>query len=894
MAGQAVGTGLHLDTFHLTGVELAEDGLSASVLPGTIQRTLDQAAATVGMTFGPETATSDRATLGGMVGNNSAGARSVVYGLTSDRLEWLDVVLADGSVGRFGETDGSSLASGISGLSPERSGELASGLNRIRQLAGPLVADRYPTLLRHVDGYALDELVKPRPNLARFLAGSEGTLALTTRVGVSLDPRPAERALAILSFVDVAAAVDAVPALLALKPSAVELMDRSALAHVREGVGWLGPLDAGALLYCEFQGELGSAADAVVRLPAHAGLGAAAVVPVLEPERQARAWHIRERGLAATQAVTRPGTLPAFVDDTAVAPERLGEYLRELNRIIESYGTHAVMFGHASVGCLHIYPLIDVRTAAGVQDMESMASEIVDLVRSFDGALSGEHGDGLSKSQWLSRYFGPEVVELFGEVKRLFDPDGLLNPGKIVDPEPMAAHLRYGASYRVRALAEPFAFSGQGGGVGAGTGGGGGQAAAVEQCFGAGACKKVSGGMCPPAMATRSELHTTRARANALRSVLTGDIALGDLGSDEMREVMETCVGCKACESECPVGVDMATLKTDWLWRVHEEEGVPLRARLIGDLRQLTRVGAVAPGLANRLASSPLARRLLAQADFDPSRTLPVLAPRRFTAMNKATKPQRRPRAGLGGGSADSAVSGPRVADVAIYADCFTDAFDPDLGRALVRVLHAQEREFVVPRAGCCGRTAWSEGLVERARVLASQTAHALAPFAAAGVSIAVAEPSCLSMIRDDWKRLLPGDDEAEPVARAVRSAEEVVLERPAPWLRPAGEQVVLQSHCHEQALGGSEATVAMLELVPGVSVDQIASGCCGMAGGFGYQANHHDLSVAIAEHAVAPRIRAATGHTIIATGFSCRTQIHDLTARVALHPLDYLARHLK
>lgn len=874
LAGQAVGRGLHLDTFHLDGVKIDADARIAQVLPGTIQRSLDQAAGIHGLTFGPQTATSNRATLGGMVGNNSAGTRSVIYGLTSDRLTTVDAVLADGTMARFGPTDATgSLASGMQAIGidgqprtePNKTLEmLATELVRVRRVAAPLVAEHYPTLLRHVDGYALDELVKPQPNLARFLAGSEGTLALFTGFEVELDGRPAERALAVLSFDDVIQAIEAVPELLERGPSAVELLDRTALQHAREDVSWLVRDGAAAVLYVEFQGEVGEAVAAGERLASDTS-DPERIALMTEPALQERAWRLRERGLAAMQSITRPGTLPAFVDDTAVAPERLGAYVREFQRIVASYDTHAVMFGHVSVGCLHIYPLIDVRTAEGVRNMESMASEIVDLVRAFDGALSGEHGDGLSKSQWLTRYFGPEVVSLFGDVKHAFDPTGLLNPGKIVHPEPMTTSLRYGESYRVRELApSPLSFDS-------------GYPAAVEQCFGAGACRKLDGAMCPPAMATRSESLSTRARANALRGVLTGDVPLSDLGSDEMREVMETCIACKACASDCPVGVDMAALKTDWQWRVHMQEGVPLQARVLGSLRTLLRAASIAPGPANRVLQSRALRALLRHRGFAEGRTIPEIATSRFSRTAK-----RFGRRASGDGA------------VLIFADCFTEFFEPWIGIALEKVLLAQDRPIGIPRAGCCGRTAYSQGLLEQAGATARRTARALALRVAAGQTLAVCEPSCLSMIRDDWKRLLPDDNDVATVVSAARSAEEAVLDRDTPWLRPAAGAVVLQSHCHEQALGGVDATSEMVGALPGIEVNPIGQGCCGMAGGFGYQADHRDLSHAIGERALAPAIRAATGQPVLATGFSCRTQIHDLTGRVALHPIDYLARHLR
>lgn len=858
LAGQSVGSGLHIDTYKLERISVDPGARTAEVWCGTVQRHLDDAAARHGLTFGPDTATADRASIGGMVGNNSAGTRSVVYGMTRDRLDWAEAVMADGSVVRFGATDtGGDLASGIAGLDGVAADRLAADLEHVRRSARPLVAERYPKILRHVDGYGLDELCSERPNLARFLAGSEGTLAVFTRFGVTLDPRPAERALAVLAFADLERALEQIPALLALDPSAIEMLDADTIA----GAAQAGALVAGgeAVLYVEFQGDAG---EALARLDALPDLGALAATRIEDPAAQRLAWSIRERGLGSTMAVGEPGMVPSFVEDTAVAPGRMADYVREVKRIVASYGTRTVMFGHASVGCLHMHPLVDVRTAEGVRDMAAMGAEIVDLVRDFDGAISGEHGNGLAKSGWLERYFGPELVERFREVKRAFDPTNILNPGKIVDPPPMTENLRFGADYRVRAGVTPLDFSDQGG-----------FAAATERCFGAGACKKsgAGGGMCPPAMVTREERHTTRARANALRAVLEGDLPVRSLAEPEFRDVMDLCIGCKACKSECPVGVDMARLKTDWLWRVRKLEGTPLRAKALANLRRLSALASLAPGVANSLTDSALARRLLDRAGVAPQRSLPRVARRRFS----------------------TSVRRPHRPDAAIFADCFTEFQEPQVGSALVKLLAAAGRRPVVPRADCCGRTMLSQGMVEDARRSAQSTAAALLPLAERRLPILFLEPSCLSMVRDDWLHLLPDDPAVQAAAAVARSAEEELTELDSPWLSP-GERVLLQGHCHQKALWGTEATETALALAPGTDTEVLDAGCCGMAGGFGYEAEHYELSVAMGERVLAPAIRAEPGATVVATGTSCRHQIRDLTGREALHPVEYLARHMR
>ncbi|MEX1046642.1 MAG: FAD-binding and (Fe-S)-binding domain-containing protein [Actinomycetota bacterium] len=855
LAGQAVGRGLHIDTFHLEGIEIVPEARAATVSCGTVQRHLDIAAAKRGLTFGPDTATANRATIGGMVGNNAAGPRSIVYGMTRDRLAWAEMVMDDGSRGIFGQTDGS-IASGISGLREERKNELAAELEAIRDRARPLVAERYPQILRHVDGYGLDELCKDQPNLARFLAGSEGTLGVFSRLGVQLDRRPSERALGVLSFTKLEDALYSVPNFLERDPSAIELLDRGAMTAGHEDAAVLVDPEAEAYLFVEFQGTNGRAREALEALPEE---GATRMVRLEDPREQRVAWRIRERALGAAMAFGEPGTVPSFVEDTAVAADRLAPYVRLIKSIVQRYDTRTLMWGHVSVGCLHMHPLFDLRTADGVSNMERMAREIVDVVRDFNGAISGEHGNGLSKSPWLERYFGLELLAEFGAVKRAFDPGGILNPGKIVDPEPMTANLRYGETYRVQAPESPLFTSPKE------------MAAEAELCFGAGACKKLSGTMCPPAMVTREERHTTRARANALRSVMTGDLPPESLTAPEMKEVMDLCIGCKACKSECPVGVDMARLKTDWLWRVRRAEGSPPRAKMVADLRRMSARASKYRWLTNPLSRTALARNWMVRRGFAGQRRPP-----RFS------KPF------------SSGVQDTKEPTVVIFPDCFTEFQEPWIGTALSDLLHAAAEIVGAPDAGCCGRAMLSQGFVEAARDRAQRASRRLRKYADQGTRILFLEPSCLSMVTDDWPHMLPKDEAVAAVADASFPAEDYVVDFSSLWLEPSDERVLLHPHCHQKALWGTDSTEAALARVPGASVKVLDAGCCGMAGAFGYEAEHYEMSVAMGEGALAPAIRAAGDAAVVAPGTSCRTQIRDLTGREALHPIEYLAQHLR
>jgi FAD/FMN-containing dehydrogenase/Fe-S oxidoreductase len=858
-AGGAVGNGLLVDTFCLDRLELDVGIRRAVVDAGVIQSHLDRAAGAHGLTFGPDTASADRATLGGMVANNSAGARSIVYGQTRHRLEWAEVILADGAIVTLGPTRDGDLTTGIAGLPRDRTMALTDALEGIRERAAPLVAQRYPKILRHVDGYALDELCSDQPNLSRVLCGSEGTLGLFSRLGLLLDDRPAARALAVLSFARLEEALASVPELLELGPSAVEILDGRLAMAAGDGTAFTTP-EAGAVLFVEFQGEDGEPEARLALLP---HIDTAGRVDLIEPPAQHAAWRLRERALGSGLPIAEPGMPPYFVEDTAVDPSRLAAYASELRRIVDSFGIPMVLWGHASVGCLHMQPFVNIKTANGVHTMEAMAREVLALVSEFHGALSGEHGNGLARSQWLESYFGPELVAEMRRLKHALDPTGRMNPGKIVDPDPMTAHLRYGASYRPkRPTASPVDFSmDQGGYVGA-----------VERCFGAGVCKKARGGtMCPPAMVTGEERLTTRARANVLRSVVSGAMPIAALSSTQVREVMELCIGCKACKTECPVGVDMAKLKTDWLWRMRTEHGARWRDRAVAHLRPLSAAAAPVAPLVNRALRSALGRRVLKGAGIASERTLPRLAGHRLSRRMKADSEP----------------------DVVVFADCFAEFQEPEVGESAVRVLRAGGLRVAVVDPGCCGRVMLSVGFVESARRSAERAVRRLLPHARAGRRVVVLEPSCASAILDDWRWLVRDRSGAAEVEAATSPVEDVLAETAGLQLSP-GRPVLLHGHCHQKALWGTGGTVRALEMVPGSLVRETDAGCCGMAGFFGYARERAAMSRRIAEHGLLPAIGAAGDVDLVAPGVSCRHQILDLTGRRALHPMEYLASRLK
>lgn len=874
VAGQAIGPGIVVDCFKLDRIHAIDPATRrARVQPGVVQAALNAAAAAHGLEFGPDTSTVDQATIGGMVGNNSSGSRSIVYGESKDKVLRVSGVLADGEHVALGPCAGGDFASGIEGPAGER---LAAALAQVRERYREPIADGFPQTRRCTSGYNLRELLTAEPNLGRLLAGSEGTLALFTELEVQLDPLPDRRLGAAFTFATLRAALEANVAILETGPSAVEFLDLAPLrlapnlARYRHMAPLLGG-DEAALLTVEYQGGDEEARAGLARLRwLAAGLGAAQALWLEEADTLAEATALRRAVLPLLMGAPGAERPAAFVEDVAVAPERLGDFVADLERLVAAHGTRASFTGHASAGCLHLRPMLDLKTATGVARMDALAQGVGRLVVDYHGAVSGEHGCGRSRSWFLPQLLGPDLYEAMTAVKDAFDPRRLLNPGVVVGGPPVTESLRFGADYRGdRAWTPRLSYSAEGG-----------FGPAVEKCFGAGLCKKLTGAMCPPGMVTRDEARSTRARANALQGVVCGAVPLSAVGEAEFREVLGTCVACKACKTECPAGVDMAALKVEWLAEVRAREGVPLLARGIGDFRRLAALAAPAAPLVNRLRSSRVARAAADRAGVAHRRPLPALACRPLT---------RR----LAASSSTAAIPGlPAV----LFVDCFVQYQEPGIGEALARLLDAAGVRLVAADVGCCGRTALSTGQIEKARAMAARALAGLHPHVARGAEILFVEPSCLSMARDDWTRLLPGDPRVAAVAAASRPALALVADLATEGRLHfrAGGRALLHSHCHEKALGFAEATLAALAVVPGLEVEDPDAGCCGMSGVFGYEAGHYDLSVAMAERALLPAVRAAApGTVVLATGTSCRTQISDLAGRGAAHPLEFLAGRL-
>ena len=820
LAGQAVGRGLVVDTSALAAIEIDPARRVARVGPGVVLDDLNRAAAAHGLAFGPDVASGSRATLGGMIANNSAGARSIAYGLTAGHVLSLDVTLADGTRATL-----------------RRGGPAPPALESARALAA---AAREPALLRRVSGYDLGALGGDEPDWPRLLCGSEGTLAVVRGAELALVERPAARGLALLSFPSVDAALEAAVAALEGAPSAVELMARSAIDP-----------GAPAQLLIEQSGEPGEVADRLRAVPG--------ATVLLDPAEQEAVWAVRRAGIGRAFQGVPPGAGDprplAFIEDPAVPPERCPELARGVRRILEGEGLQAVWYGHASVGCLHIRPRMDLRLPGAVAALRRIAEETADLVCALGGSLSGEHGDGRARSELLPRMYPPETLAAFAELKRRLDPEGLLNPGVIVDPEPLDEGLRLVASPPRRPWRTALAFDREGG-----------LARAGEACNGNGACRAGATTMCPSYQALRDERHSTRGRAVVLRAALEGRLPAG-LADDGLAEALELCLGCKACAAECPAAVDMAALKVEALAHRHAARGVPLEARLAGHAHELLALGSRAPALA-RLGARAAGRVLGGRPPAPVSRWRP-----RSANWREGRRPIGR--------SGDAP-------DVVLMADTFTRFLEPAVGDAALRVLEACGAAVAVVDPGCCGRPLLSQGLVDAARRRARRALRRLAPHAMRGTPIAVLEPSCWSMLVDDLPRLLPDDPRARWVADAAVTFERAVVDLGPPGLAK-GPEVLVHQHCHARAVGAGTEGAAALAAVPGLATRDSGAGCCGMAGAFGHR--HRELSLRIAEDRLAPAVRAAGG--AVAAGTSCREQIRRATGRPVAHPAELLAERL-
>jgi FAD/FMN-containing dehydrogenase/Fe-S oxidoreductase len=898
LAGQAVNEALIIDVSrHLDRlIELNPDERWARVQPGMVIDDLNLAVKPYGLQFGPDPASSNRSTVGGAVANNATGSHSIIYGMSADHVLGMQVVFSDGTRSGLGLAPGSH--TGASSIIRQIEELVADAANQQIIRAGT------PAYWRRCGGYNLNRLLpEGGMNSAALICGSEGTLAVMTEITVSLVPVPRHTGLVLLEFADLYESLDVVPEILTTGPSAIELLDNLSLKLCREVPEYARLLatvirgEPHSLLVVEYAGDTpGMVLDGINQLKrklknshSHSGQTVA-----ITPAHQSAVWRIRRVGLGLLMSLRGDMKPVPFIEDAAVPVEHLANYVRGIEEFCRGLDTPISYYAHASAGCLHIRPLINTRSAGEVARMPGIARFSAQLVKDYGGAISSEHGDGRSRS-WLNEwFFGPELYNLFRQVKQIFDPHNLLNPGIIVNASGMSENLRlvpseagisrldfgdYSSSepYHLRVVSKEDTDTLPATGF----------VRAVEMCNGAGVClQRQSGTMCPSFMVTREEMHSTRGRANALRATMTGLLPPEDLTGSRLYEVMDLCISCKGCKAECPSAVDMARLKLEFLARYHEVHGVSLRSHLFGNLFALNRL-VVGPiiGTANRVMGNKFLRRRLGITD---QRPLPRLARQTFAGWWRNENLGR-----------SSHPSGGRAGRLVLLIDGFTNFFCPEVGIAAVGILSAAGWDIAAAPVLDEGRSQISKGLLAAARRAAAATLDVLAPLARAGLPIVGLEPSSLLTLRDEYHYLLPGDSRVPLVAGMAQTFEEFVdllstENRLAVEFRSESKRLLLHGHCHQKALVGTGPARTILSLPPGYTVEEVDSGCCGMAGSFGYEAEHYEISMQMAERRLLPAVRQAADDTIIvAAGISCREQIAHGTGRLALHPAEVLRNAL-
>jgi FAD/FMN-containing dehydrogenase/Fe-S oxidoreductase len=885
LGGQCTNTAVMLDMAkYVNAVESVDPvARTAVVQAGIVLDELNRAVAPHGLVFGPKPATHDHCTIGGMLGNNSCGSTAQWAGTTAANVRRLEVLTYDGVRMWVGPTDAEALSRLSTG--DGREARIYRDLVALRDRYLAAIRSGYPRIPRRISGYNLPELLPENGfNLARALVGSESTCVTILRAEVALLPEPTHPVTLLAGYDDIAVAGDRVPLVNEHRPYILEGLDNKLIRYEQDRrmntVALHEIPDAGAWLMVKVTGDsVDEARDRAERLRAAlteaGGLRESRVYA--DEEHQKELDSVREAALGATARLPgMPDTWPGW-EDSAVPPERLGDYLRDLDRMLSRYGYGtASLYGHFGHGCVHTSIPFDLSNDKGIADFRSFVTEAAHLVVSYGGSLSGEHGDGQARGELLPIMFGDELVRAFGEFKAIFDPGGRMNPGKVVDPYPLDSNLRLGVGYRPDVGPTHFAYPYDGGFTGVPT-----------RCFGVGACRRhdsESGGvMCPSYMVTREEKHSTRGRMRLLFEMARGESIVDGWRSEAVRDALDLCLACKGCKSDCPVSVDVATYKSEFLSHHYEGRLRPRYHYSLGWLPLWARLASAAPGTVNALTHAPLLRRLgAAVAGVDPQRDLPRFARRRFTAAYRRRGPRGDGRRG----------------PVLLWPDTFGDAFDPRIPAAAVVVLEAAGYRVVIPpRTVCCGLTWISTGQPAMAARVLRRSLRTVAPMLRSGMPVVGLEPSCTSVLRDDAANLLPGDPDVERLRDQTRTLADL-LDGDAPDFAPqlpgrdgGPREAIVQTHCHQHAVLGDAADRRLMERI-GLRARVLDSGCCGLAGDFGLTAEHRDVSLACAERVLLPAVREADPSTIVlADGFSCRYQIEDAgTGRRPRHLAEVLA----
>lgn len=897
LAGQTTGGGVVMDVSpHMADIlEINPAKRFAHIQPGVIRDTLNREAAKYNLLFGPDTATTNRCMLGGMIGNNSCGIYSIKHKTTREHIIEIEAVLSNGSLVNFhpltpGELDEKLKLSTLEG-------QIYRGMIKLLEQNRQQILEAYPhpDIIRRNTGYALDRLCEMQPfdpsgggrnfNLAELLCGSEGTLALTASAKVKLVPSEPHRVVIVPHFSSIRKAMEATVEAVRHEPAAVELVDHIILKATKGNIEqrknrFFLEGEPESILIIEFDGrdkeKLLEKANRLSNKLVRQSLADACPVIADENDIQ-KVWNLRKAGLGLLMGLGSDQRSPSFCEDTAVRVQDLPEYVDDFQKILDKYETDCVFYAHASVGELHLRPVIDISKQQGIQKMEAMAEEIAELVRNYNGSLSGEHGDGRARAPYIEKVLGSEMMLLLYQIKELWDPNNIFNPGKIVRPKPISEHLRISPAYQKPNVETAFNWRKEGG-----------FGNAVELCNGAGVCRKLaeSGGtMCPSYMATKEEKDSTRGRANLFRQLFSGRQA-DAFDSEELHDALDLCLSCKACKSECPANVDMARMKSEFMQGWHERNGLSISERFFGQAGSLYPLAGMLPQLTNRAMAAPVGKELLSTFfNIHKERTLPKFAHQTFRSWFQSRTEKVR--------SEKKAV---------LIADIFTDYHDPQIGRAAVAVLEAMGFEVLLADVSETGRPQLSKGMLGEAKKLVDKNVPVLVKYVRQELPIIGLEPSEILTLRDEYLDLCKEEDldTVQKIADQTYMFEEFFVkafekdENHKDLFDGSDREVILHGHCHAKALVGNEPVIKALDL-SGYRVKDLETGCCGMAGSFGYEADHYEVSMDIGELVLFPRVRKLDeSSTICAPGFSCRHQIKDGTGKKSHHPVELLARALK
>ncbi len=864
-------------------IDINSDEQWVRTQPGITLTELNRQLKPHGLMFTPDPSTASRATVGGAMGNNSCGAHSIIYGKTVDHVLGQDVVLSNGNMTSFENVTGRDLEAKLRLEGIE--GDIYRTVRDVANRSAPLVEANFPKVLRRVGGYNLDLVNEPDGvNMAQLMVGSEGTLAAVTSARLNLVKIPEFTGLAVLHFKELDEAMEATVATLEHDPSAVEHIGAIIITQARRHImfsrnlGFLQgePTD---ILVVEFNGEseaeIDDKFDKLEQDMQRKELGFA-MTRLRTAAEQGQVWAMRENGLGLMNNVEGSAKPLPFVEDTAVSPEKLPEYVRRFDQIIRNSGTEAGYYGHASVGCMHIRPLIDIKTREGMDRLYKISDEVSDLLKEFGGSMTGEHGDGIVRGFWTEKMFGPELVDNFREVKKAFDPQTIMNPGKVFDTPHLLDNLRFGEEYKTYELETRLDFTNEGG-----------FAAAIEMCNGVGACRKLNlGAMCPSYIATREETHTTRGRANVLRAAISGKFPIDDLTSKATFDVLDLCLECKSCKAECPSNVDMAKIKYEFLHQYYKTHKVPRRSKMVADIHKTNaRMAPIAP-VANAITrSAPMRWALDKLVGFSSDRPAPPVVRKTFQKWFEGRK----------------ALAGtyPR-GQIVLFHDTFMNFNYPSIGIAATDLLESLGFEVVILKdRKCCGRPMISKGLLDMAGENARHNVDLLYEYAKRGVKIAGCESSCVMAIKDEYPDLLGGEEKARVVSNATVMLEEIISESlgddgPQLEFTDLPKKIQFLGHCHQRALTGLSSSIKALNLPPNYEVTDIPAGCCGMAGSFGYESEHVEVSLAAGEERFFPHVRNNPDHEVCVTGVSCREQTSFGTGRKARHLVEVLSDALK